>query len=58
MSAVGRGGGGGKNRTYRHKSYQNTHVNKQRNLPNACKTKDNFDGAGANAVTSAEIRMT
>jgi len=34
------------------------YASKRRNLPNACRTKDNLDNAGNNAATGVEIRMT
>ena len=49
-------GGGGKDR-YRH-TIAAKYASKQRNLPHACRTKDNLDNAGNNAATSVETRMT
>ena len=42
---------------YRH-TITAKHASRQRNLPNACRTKDNLDNVGNNAATSVEIRMT
>jgi len=50
-------GGVGSKDMYRH-TITAKYASRQRNLPNACRTKDSLDNAGNNAATSVEIRMT